>query len=270
APLVAHPRQNAVDRLAIGDAMVLRGVGHGYSGVRGYQKCAFLRVLSTVSILVQVTNLYWKSTMKLLHIDASILGANSASRQLSAAIVARLRQADPAAAVTYRDLAATPLGHLSGAQVAAAMGAAPESLTVQQELADSQAVLREFLDADTVTDFTRRAFGWFEERGIAIERLMTDNHFSYTKSTSLAELLDRRAVSHLLIRPYTPRTNGKVERFHQTLMREWAYALEYASSDARGEALPHWIEHYNKRRSHSALGNRPPMARVRDVLGFDS
>ncbi len=88
--------------------------------------------------------------MNLLHLDASILGANSASRQLSAAIVARLRQADPAAKVTYRDLAATPLGHLSGAQVAAAMGAAPESVAVQQELADSQAVLREFLDADTI------------------------------------------------------------------------------------------------------------------------
>jgi len=53
-------------------------------------------------------------------------------------------------------------------------------------------------------------------------------------------------------------------------MREWAYALEYASSDARGKALPHWLRHYNERRSHSALGNRPPMARVRDVLGFNS
>jgi transposase InsO family protein len=124
--------------------------------------------------------------------------------------------------------------------------------------------------AGTVADFTRRAFEWFEERGIAIERLMTDNHFSYTKSTSLAELLDRRAISHLTIRPYTPRTNGKVERFHQTLMREWAYALEYASSDARRLALPHWLDHYNERRSHSALGHRPPIARVRDVLGFDS
>ena len=123
--------------------------------------------------------------------------------------------------------------------------------------------------AETVAAFTRRAFEWFEERGIAVERLMTDNHFSYTKSQALAELLDRRAISHLKIRPYTPRTNGKVERFHQTLMREWAYALEYASSDARGEALPHWLSHYNERRSHSALGNRPPMARVRDVLGFD-
>jgi transposase InsO family protein len=124
--------------------------------------------------------------------------------------------------------------------------------------------------AGTVTGFTARAFEWFEERGISIERLMTDNHFSYTKSASMAELLDRRAVSHLLIRPYTPRTNGKVERFHQTLMREWAYAMEYASSDARRLALPHWIDHYNGRRSHSALGNRPPIARVRDVLGFDS
>ena len=124
--------------------------------------------------------------------------------------------------------------------------------------------------AGTVAGFTRRAIGWFEGHGIGVERLMTDNHFSYTKSIALAELLDRRAVSHLRIRPYTPRTNGKVERFHQTLMREWAYALEYASSDARREALPHWLDHYNERRSHSALGHRPPIARVRDVLGFDS
>jgi transposase InsO family protein len=124
--------------------------------------------------------------------------------------------------------------------------------------------------AETVVAFTRRAFVFFEERGITIERLMTDNHFSYTKSQALAELLNRRAIFHLRIKPYTPRTNGKVERFHQTLMQEWAYALEYASSHARGKALPRWLEHYNERRSHSALGNRPPIARVRNVLGFDS
>jgi transposase InsO family protein len=53
-------------------------------------------------------------------------------------------------------------------------------------------------------------------------------------------------------------------------MREWAFALEYASSDARREALPHWIDHYNERRTHSALGNRPPRHRVRDVIGHDS
>jgi len=124
--------------------------------------------------------------------------------------------------------------------------------------------------APTVAAFTRRAFEGFEGHGIGVERLMTDNHFSYTKSIALAELLDRRAVSHLRIRPYTPRTNGKVERFHQTLMREWAYALGYASSDARREALPHWLDHYNERRSNSALGHRMPNAHVRDVLGFDT
>jgi transposase InsO family protein len=124
--------------------------------------------------------------------------------------------------------------------------------------------------AETVTAFTSRALDWFLDQGIVVERLMTDNHFSYTQSRSFAELLYRRAIRHIRTRPYTPRTNGKVERFHQTLMREWAYALEYASSDARHQALPHWIDHYNERRTHSALGNHPPRHRVRDVLGFDT
>ncbi|MEX2025281.1 MAG: IS481 family transposase, partial [Thermoleophilaceae bacterium] len=124
--------------------------------------------------------------------------------------------------------------------------------------------------ADTVTAFTTRALDWFGDQGIVVERLMTDNHFSYTHSRSFKQLLYRRAIRHIRTRPYTPRTNGKVERFHQTLMREWAYALEYASSDARSQALPHWIDHYNERRTHSALGNHPPRHRVRDVLGPDS
>jgi transposase InsO family protein len=124
--------------------------------------------------------------------------------------------------------------------------------------------------AQTVTGFTRRALDWFLEQGIVCERLMTDNHFSYIHNRSLRELLWRRAIRHIRTRPYTPKTNGKVERSHQTLTREWAYALEYASSDARREALPHWLNHYNERRTHSALGNRPPRARVRDVIGPDS
>ena len=124
--------------------------------------------------------------------------------------------------------------------------------------------------AQTVTDFTRRALDWFLEQGVVCERLMTDNAFAYTKNRSLARLLRGRAIRHIRIRPYTPRTNGKVERFNQTLQREWAYALEYASSAARREALAHWIVHYNERRTHSALGNQPPRERVRDVLGFDS
>jgi transposase InsO family protein len=123
--------------------------------------------------------------------------------------------------------------------------------------------------AATVTAFTRRALDWFLEQGIVCERMMTDNAFAYTQSKAFKQLLWQRAISHLRTRPYTPRTNGKVERFHQTLMREWAYALQYASSDARAQALPHWINHYNERRNHSALGNRPPRARVRDVTGHN-
>jgi FMN-dependent NADH-azoreductase len=88
--------------------------------------------------------------MRLLHIDASILGANSASRQLSAAVVERLRKDTPDLAITYRDLAAGPLPHLSGEHLAAAQGATPESAVVRQDLATSQAVLEEFLAADIV------------------------------------------------------------------------------------------------------------------------
>jgi len=124
--------------------------------------------------------------------------------------------------------------------------------------------------ADTVTAFTTRALDFFLEHGIVTERLMTDNAFAYTKNRSLRELLARRAISHLRTRPYTPRTNGKVERYQQTLQREWAYALEYASSTARRASLPHWVRHYNERRTHSALGNRTPLTRVREVTGLNS
>src|SRR6201996_5544599 len=88
--------------------------------------------------------------MKLLHIDASILGANSASRRLSEAVVESFKKADPSVEVTYRDLAAKPLGHLSGAHLAAAQGATPESAALQEDVAAGQAVLDEFLAADTV------------------------------------------------------------------------------------------------------------------------
>ena len=88
--------------------------------------------------------------MKLLHIDASIQGANSASRQLSGAVVERLRKTTPDLEITYRDLASDPLWHLSGAHLAAAQGASPDSADLRHDLAASQAVLEEFLAADVV------------------------------------------------------------------------------------------------------------------------
>jgi len=88
--------------------------------------------------------------MKLLHIDSSVLGPHSVSRQVSAAIVDRLHKATPDLQVTYRDLTATPLAHLSGSHLAAAQGAVPEAAALQQDLAAGQTVLGEFLAADIV------------------------------------------------------------------------------------------------------------------------
>jgi transposase InsO family protein len=124
--------------------------------------------------------------------------------------------------------------------------------------------------ADTIVAFCERAFAWYIERGIQPQRVMTDNAWAYTHSVRFRELLARHETRHLRTQRYRPRTNGKVERFHQTMAREWAYGLTYRSSNARADALPHWLDHYNESRRHSALGNRPPMARVRDVLGQDS
>jgi transposase InsO family protein len=121
--------------------------------------------------------------------------------------------------------------------------------------------------ARTVTGFLERALAFFAAHGIAARRLMTDNAFAYVKNRSLRELLAASGIKHLTTQPYRPRTNGKVERFHQTMAREWAYGLAYRSHRQRREALPHWLEHYNRRRPHSSLGDRPPISRVHNVCG---
>jgi transposase InsO family protein len=124
--------------------------------------------------------------------------------------------------------------------------------------------------ADTVLGFTERAFAWYAAHGIVARRLMSDNAWVYTQSPRFAALLRRHDVRHLTIQPYRPQTNGKVERFHQTMSREWGYGLIYRSSDARADALPHWLRHYNEQRPHSALGNQPPITRVHNLQGQDS
>ena len=121
--------------------------------------------------------------------------------------------------------------------------------------------------APTVTGFLERALVFFAAHGIACKRLMTDNAFTYVKNRSLRELLARHGIRHLTTKPYRPRTNGKVERFHQTMAREWAYGLSYRSHRQRNQALPHWLDHYNTRRPHSSLGDRPPISRVHNVCG---
>ena len=121
--------------------------------------------------------------------------------------------------------------------------------------------------AATVTGFMERALAFFAEHGITARRLMTDNAFSYVKNRSLRELLAREGIRHLTTEPYRPRTNGKVERFHQTMTREWAHGVSYRTHRHRNRALPHWLDHYNRTRPHSAIGNRPPISRVHNVRG---
>ena len=121
--------------------------------------------------------------------------------------------------------------------------------------------------ASTVTGFVERALAVFERHGVAVKRLMTDNAFAYVKNRSLRDLLAARRIRHLTTEPYRPRTNGKVERFHQTMAREWAYGLADRSHRHRNQALPHWLEHYNHHRPHSAIGDRPPISRIHNVRG---
>jgi transposase InsO family protein len=116
--------------------------------------------------------------------------------------------------------------------------------------------------APTVTAFVTRALEFCASLGIQPQRLQTDNAWTYTHNNSLAELLARHEIRHRTIPPRTPKRNGKVERYQQTLAREWAYGQRYRSSDARAAALPIWLDHYNSTRPHSSIGNRPPLSRL--------
>jgi transposase InsO family protein len=109
----------------------------------------------------------------------------------------------------------------------------------------------------TASGFMERALEWYRRQRIKVERVMSDNGSPYV-STCFADLMRRCGLKHLKTRPYTPKTNGKAERFIQTLLREWAYAKPYASSARRNAALPHFVDRYNRRRPHASLAGRTP------------
>jgi transposase InsO family protein len=113
----------------------------------------------------------------------------------------------------------------------------------------------------TTTQFLWRARAWFRRHGIRVRRVLTDNGSGYI-SGRFARLCRSAGMRHLRTRPYTPQTNGKAERFIQTLLREWAYRRAYPSSRQRTEALPAWLYYYNWERGHGALHGQPPMSRV--------
>ena len=109
--------------------------------------------------------------------------------------------------------------------------------------------------------FLRRAVAWFAARGVHTQRVMTDNGSGY-RARAHAHACAELGIRHLRTRPYRPRTNGKAERFIQTLLREWAYAATYQDHRHRRTVLGTWLEYYNYKRPHSALGHQPPATRL--------
>jgi len=115
----------------------------------------------------------------------------------------------------------------------------------------------------TCAAFLLRAAAYFAARGITrIERVMTDNHLSYSRSTDVANALAALNAKHVLIRPHCPWQNGKVERYNRTIQIEWAYRQIFLSNADRTAALAPWLEFYNTGRRHSALGGLPPTSRL--------
>jgi transposase InsO family protein len=112
----------------------------------------------------------------------------------------------------------------------------------------------------TTAGFLRRTLQWFARRGVVVQRVLTDNGSGYL-SRRFHQTAARASVRLFRTRPYRPQTNGKAERFIQTLIRRWAYAVPYASSWRRTQALRPWLRHYNTERPHAALGYQPPCVR---------
>jgi transposase InsO family protein len=123
-------------------------------------------------------------------------------------------------------------------------------------------------DKETAAGFLARALSWFLEQGIAPRRLLSDNGRVF-KSDLVKAVCGRFGVRQRFTRPYRPQTNGKAERFIQTMLREWAYRRPYLSSAKRRRALPRWLHYYNFHRRHSSLGDRPPASRVNNLLSRD-
>ena len=123
-------------------------------------------------------------------------------------------------------------------------------------LADEQGV--------TAAAFLARAAAHFAGRGVRIERVLSDNGSCY-RSTDFAETCAQLQIVHSRTRPRRPQTNGKAERFIQSLLREWAYARLYTTSEERSTTLPTWINHYNYRRPHGSLNHQPPATRLNNL-----
>jgi transposase InsO family protein len=123
--------------------------------------------------------------------------------------------------------------------------------------------------AVTAIGVLQRAVAWFSDRGVIVERVLSDNGSAYRSFAWRDACADLR-ITHKRTRPYRPQTNGKIERFHRTLADGWAYARLYESTEQRNTALPGWLHFYNHHRAHSAIGGQPPVTRLTNLPGHHS
>jgi transposase InsO family protein len=123
-------------------------------------------------------------------------------------------------------------------------------------------------DGVSCAAFLARAAAWYAEQGVVIERVLSDNAKAY-RGHAFRDRCAELGIERRFTRPYRPRTNGKAERFIQTLLTEWAYGRVYASSERRARALSPYLRWYNRRRPHSSLAGRPPISRVSHLRGQD-
>lgn len=115
--------------------------------------------------------------------------------------------------------------------------------------------------AASATTFLKRAIAYYQTLGITVTRVMTDNGSCY-KAHAFRDLCKELGLKHIRTKPYTPKTNGKAERFIQTALREWAYARAYDTSEQRKQSLPNWTHMYNWHRPHGSLKSKPPISRL--------
>jgi transposase InsO family protein len=123
-------------------------------------------------------------------------------------------------------------------------------------------------DAETAARVLERALTHLHDLGVeAFEAVMTDNALAYTRGQRFQAVLGDNELRHITTPPYTPRWNGKAERFIQTLQREWAYVRVWPDSHSRARALQSFIRYYNRRRPHGSLDGQPPISRIHNVCG---
>ena len=165
----------------------------------------------------------------------------------------------------WSNRAATP-GKPKNAWYGKKMGTAFVHTVIDDHSRVAYAEVHDDETAVTATAVLRNAVAWFAQRGVTVERVLSDNGSAYV-SFLWRDVCAELGIKHSRTRPYRPQTNGKIERFHRTLSDGWGYARCYTSESERRQALPAWLHEYNHHRPHTACGNKPPITRLTNLPG---